>query len=81
MGHVQVMVHVTLRTIFGEGEDVGTVEVSYIIVDVISPYNIIIGRPIINALGVVTSTMYLILKYQIPSRRVETVIGDQHDSQ
>lgn len=75
------MVHVTLRTTFGEGEVVRAVEVSYIIVDVISPYNIITGRPIINALGAVISTMYLILKYQIPSRHVETIRGDQHDSQ
>lgn len=53
----------TLKTTCGEGEDAKAMEVSYLVVDIMSPYNIILGYPAINALGEAISTRYLVLKY------------------
>lgn len=57
---VQVRGHLTLETTCGEGADSKTIDDNYLIVDVVSPCTIIIGRPSINALREVISTQYLI---------------------
>lgn len=51
------MGHIILETICDEGFDAKTIEVSYLIVDAISPYNIIVGQSVINTMGTVVSTM------------------------
>lgn len=40
----------------GVGVDSKEIEVNYLIVDTLSPYNIILGRPIANSLGAIIST-------------------------
>lgn len=46
---------------------------NYLIMYALSPYNIILGRPAINALEAVVSTMYLVLEYSFPRGRVGTI--------
>lgn len=50
------MGHVTLETTSGEGVDAKTIDVSYLIMDALSPYNIILGRPVTNVLKMVICT-------------------------
>ena len=48
----------------------------FIIIDVYSPYMAIIARPWLHALGAVSSTLHLKVKY--PSRdRIEELVGSQ----
>lgn len=74
---VQVRGHMTLATTYGEGEDAKEVNVGYLIVDSLSPYNVILGRTNINALRAIISTQYLVLKYPFPGGKVGKIQGDQ----
>lgn len=66
-----------LDTTFGEGEDARTIKVRYLVIDSFSPYNIVIGRPTLNALGAVVSTAHLTMKYPAGNgRRVGVVRAD-----
>lgn len=71
------MVHITLKTTCGEGADGKEIDVIYLFVDALSPYNIILGWPNINSLGVLVSTMYLTLKYRLLDGRVGKTWEDQ----
>ena len=52
------------------------VEVDFIVVDAYSPYTAIMARPWLHALGAVSSTLHLKVKY--PSRdRIEELVGSQ----
>ena len=52
------------------------VEVNFIVVDVYSPYTVIVARPWLHALGAVSSTLHVKVKY--PSGDgVEELIGSQ----
>lgn len=62
----QIMCHKALKTTYGEGTDAREINVYYLIVNAISPYNIILGRPTINTLRAVISMLYLTLKYSLP---------------
>ncbi|GAU43838.1 hypothetical protein TSUD_371170 [Trifolium subterraneum] len=75
---VEVMGHITLYTTFGEGEDAKTIKVRYLVVKTpFTSYNIIIGRPAFNVLGVVMSTLYLAIKYPLNNGKIGVVKGDQ----
>ena len=51
-------------------------EVNFIVVDAYSPYTAIVARPWLHAMGVVSSTLHLKVKY--PSRdQVEELVGSQ----
>lgn len=75
--HVQIMGHVNLKNPCDEGAEAKTINVNYLTVDTISPYNIILGHPTINSLGEVVSTRCLTLKYPLINGRVGTIWGDQ----
>ena len=52
------------------------IEVSFIVMDAYSPYTAILARPWLHAIGVVSSTLHMKVKY--PSRgQVEELIGSQ----
>lgn len=74
---MQIMSCVTLETTCGQGHDVKTINVNYLILNTMSPYNIILRHPVINALGAIVSTRYLTLKYPFLDGRVDTIQGDQ----
>lgn len=71
------MGYVTLKTTHDEEANAKTIDIGYLIVDTMSPYNIIIGVPDINALRAVVSTRYLTLKYPLLDGHVGTIRGDQ----
>lgn len=54
-----------------------TINISYLIIDVVLPYNIILERQLNNTLWSVTSTQCLTLKYPLLDGRVGTILGDQ----
>lgn len=57
--HVQVSGHFPIMTTFGSRDHAKSIQVRYLIVIVVSPYNIIIDRPSFNDLEAVLSTLYL----------------------
>ncbi|RDX57864.1 hypothetical protein CR513_62866, partial [Mucuna pruriens] len=56
---------IELETMFGEHNHAHTIPVLYTIIDVEASYNIIMGRPTLNKLGVVVSTLHLCTKYPV----------------
>ena len=52
------------------------VEVDFIIVDAYSPYTAIVARPWLHALGAVSSTLHLKVKYLFGDR-IEALVGSQ----
>lgn len=75
--HVQVISHLIQETTYDEGANSKAIDFNNLIMDAMSPYIIILGRPAINTLRVIVSTIYLTLKYPIPDGRVGIVRGDQ----
>lgn len=73
----QVLGHLPMITTFGNGESSKSIMVKYLIVNVASPYNIIIGRPSFIALKAKLSTLYLTLKYPLKDSQTGRVKGDQ----
>lgn len=49
------------------------VNVDFIVVDAFSPYTVILARPWLHAMGVVSSTLHVKLKYSIDEGVVELV--------
>lgn len=75
--HVQVLGHLPIMTTFGSRDHAKSIQVRYVIINVASPYNIIIGRPLLNALKATLSILYLTLKYPLEDGRVGIVKGGQ----
>lgn len=71
----------TLEITCGEGADTKAIDASYLIMDALSPYNIILGQPTINAIRTIISTQYLGLKYMMPGGQVGMIRGDQQITQ
>lgn len=64
-------------TIFGNGENSKSVLVRYLIIKVTHPYNVIMGRPSVNDLKELLSTLYFTHKYLLQDGRVGIIKGDQ----
>jgi hypothetical protein len=63
---VEVMGYTTLLTTFGENDNAKTIKVRYLVLKTpFTSYNIIIGKPVFNALEAVMSTLYLSIKYPL----------------
>lgn len=74
---VQVKGHVMLEMTFDLEAIIKTIKVKYLVMDPLTLYNVILGKPSINLLGVVLSTLHLSLKYSLLNGRVCSVWGDQ----
>ncbi|RDY08264.1 hypothetical protein CR513_07523, partial [Mucuna pruriens] len=68
---------VELETSFGERSGVRTIPILYTIVDAPASYNVIIGRPALNRLGVVMFTKHLCMKFPV-GKKVGNVWADSH---
>lgn len=73
---VQVKGFTSLEIMLGLRASVRAIEVKYLVVDIMSPYNIIFRRPVLNLLGAVHPTRHLSLKYPLFDGHVGTVKGD-----
>ena len=69
--------YIDLHTTFGEGRQTKTIPIRYLVVDAHTSYNILIGRPSINALGAIVSIPHLAMKFPSPQGDIITVHGDQ----
>lgn len=74
---VQVLGHWPMMTTFSNGENAKNILVRYLINNDASPYNVIMGRPSLNYLEEMFSTMYFTLKYPLKYGRVGIIKGDQ----
>jgi len=62
---VEVRGHIALRTTFTDGTTSRTANIRYLVVNTLSTYNILLGRPALNRIGVVASTTHM--KMKLPS--------------
>ncbi|XP_072071818.1 uncharacterized protein [Arachis hypogaea] len=66
----------SLYTTFGKGLKLKTLSIDYIIVDVASAYNALIGRSTLNRLGAIILTPHLCMKFST-QEGIATIKGDQ----
>jgi len=62
---VEVRGHVELRTTFSDDTSSHTISIRYLVVNAVSAYNMLLGRPSLNRLGAVTLTRHM--KMKLPS--------------
>jgi len=67
---VEVKGYVDLRTTFRDKEDAKTIFIRYIVVNAPSSYNLLLGRPSINKLGAMISTVHLKMKFPTDDGKV-----------
>jgi len=75
--HVEVRGYINLRTTFSDEEASRTIVIRYIVVNIPSTYNLLLGRPSINKLGVVASTKHMKMKLPSLEGKVVTIKSDQ----
>jgi len=69
--------YIDLHTIFRDGAQTKTVPIRFLIVDAPISYNVLLGCPSLNTLGVVVSTPHLAMKFPSPSGDILTMHCDQ----
>lgn len=75
-GKGEVRRNLYLRKTFGEAPATKIVRLTYMVVDIDSPYNAIIGRPALNSLTTIVSYAHLCMKFLV-DRKVGVVRGNQ----
>ena len=60
---VDVWGHVKQRMTFSDGTPARTINIRYIVVNVVSAYNFLFGRPSLNRLGAMSSTRHMMMKF------------------
>ncbi|XP_072076642.1 uncharacterized protein [Arachis hypogaea] len=73
---IQPLGFISLHTTFGKGVRSRTLSIDYIVVDVSSAYNALIGWTMLNQLTAVVSTPHLCMKFPTPEG-IATIKGDQ----
>ena len=73
---VQPLGYVSLHTTFRKGNQSRTLKIDYIVVDVSSAYNALIGRTTLNQLGAIVSTPHLCMKFPT-AEGIATIKADQ----
>ncbi|XP_071909712.1 uncharacterized protein [Coffea arabica] len=66
---------ITLMVTVGQAPKCRTIPANFVVVKQQSPYNVFLGRPALNALRAIPSTLHLSVKFPIPGRVAE-VHGD-----
>ncbi|XP_020973549.1 uncharacterized protein LOC107646977 isoform X3 [Arachis ipaensis] len=77
---VPIKGYIWLKTTIGENPLSRTLDIQYLIVDCISPYNIILGRPALNMFRAVISTFHLCVKFQAQDGRIATIHSDRQQA-
>jgi len=74
LGHsIAYLRYLKLRVTFGRHLLAKTIIVHSLDVSMISPFNMLIGRPTLNALGVVISNPHLVMKFVDDDLKVVTI--------
>jgi len=73
--HPVGMKKLTVR--MGEKDNARTVDVNFLVVDVSMAYNVIIGRPTLNAVKAVVAPYLLLMQFELNDGRVGKLFGDQ----
>ena len=69
--------NIYLHTVFRDGAQTKTVPIRFLIVDALTSYNVLLGRPSLNTLGDVVSTPHFAMKFPSPSGDILTIHCDQ----
>jgi len=69
---VEIREYVELRTSFSDNIGTKTITIRYIVVNAFSAYNLLLGRPFLNRLGAIVSTVHMEMK--LPSLEGEVII-------
>jgi len=77
---VEVRGHLELRTTFTDGVASRTKSIRYLVVNAVSTYNILLGRPALNRLRSVGSTHHLKMKLPDLSGNVITIKSNQQEA-
>ncbi|XP_016177634.1 uncharacterized protein LOC107619914 [Arachis ipaensis] len=77
---VPIKGYIWLKTTIGGNSSFRTLDIQYLIVDCISPYNIILGRPALNMFRAVISTFHLCVKFQAQDGRITTIHSDRQQA-
>jgi len=77
---VEVRGYIELRTTFTDGTVARTEKIKYLVVNAPSAYNILLGRPMLNRLGAVSSTRHMKLKLPSMEGVVITIKSDQKEA-
>ncbi|XP_025611597.1 uncharacterized protein [Arachis hypogaea] len=72
--------YVWLRTTLGEPPNSKTLDIQFLVVNCVSLYNIILGRPSLNSFGVIVSTIYLCVKFSLQYNTVAKVHADHKEA-
>ena len=77
---VEVKGYIELRTTFTNGATSRTEKIRYLVVNAPSAYNILLGRPTLNRIGVVPSTRHMKVKLTSMEGVVVTIRSDQKEA-
>ncbi|XP_027911682.1 uncharacterized protein LOC114170403 [Vigna unguiculata] len=69
--------YVDLRTRIGSRKDGREVRVRFLLVEANTSYNVLLGRPCLNAFGAIVSTLHLAMKFPSDKGTICTVHADQ----
>jgi len=69
--------YIDLDTVFHDGTQTKTIPIRFLVVDAPTSYNVLLGRPSLNTLGVVVSTPHLAMEFPSPSGDILTINDDQ----
>jgi len=78
---VEMRGHLELRTTFTDGVASRMENIRYLVVNVVSAYNILLGRPSLNRLRAVASTRHMKMKLPDLSGRLITIKSNQQGSE
>jgi len=70
--------YLDLRTRIGSRRDGREVRVRFLFVEANTTYNVLLGRPCLNAFGVIVSTLHLAMKFPSDKGTICTVHADQY---
>ena len=77
---MEVRGHKELSTTFTDGTTSRTTNIRYLVVNVASAYNILLGRPTLNRIGAVSSTRHMKMKLPSLEGAVITIKSDQKEA-
>ncbi|XP_014523756.1 uncharacterized protein LOC106780034 [Vigna radiata var. radiata] len=69
--------YIDLHTRLGTGRESGEMKVRFLLVEAHTSYNVLIGRPCLNAFGAIVSTPHLTMKYPTQKGTICTVRANQ----